>query len=193
MGILIDITGKKFGRLLVISRTVDPRENPSKHRDSWWFCLCDCGVYCTVRGESIRKGDTRSCGCLAAEIVRRTGRKRIAHKSGAFWILYRRYKSHAAEDNREFTLTEKEFREFTSSICHYCGSPPRKKITGKWSSSIYEYNGIDRKDNSIGYIRDNCVSCCYICNKAKHTSSYEEYLQWIGDLVDYRIKCMKSE
>ena len=41
------------------------------------------------------------------------------------------------------------------------------------------YNGIDRKDNNIGYIVSNCLPCCSWCNKAKLTNKYEDFLNYI--------------
>ena len=41
------------------------------------------------------------------------------------------------------------------------------------------YNGIDRKDNNIGYIIENCVSCCGICNRMKMDMSYDDFLNHI--------------
>lgn len=31
---------------------------------SMWECLCDCGKECTVRGNELKKGGSKSCGCL---------------------------------------------------------------------------------------------------------------------------------
>lgn len=59
---LIDITGEVFGRLTVLHKG-PPR--PSGGSD--WVCRCACGTVFTAIGSNIRKGDTRSCGCLAVE------------------------------------------------------------------------------------------------------------------------------
>lgn len=59
---LIDITGQRFGRLLVIRKLA-----PRKGGGSDWACACDCGKLCAVIGSNLRKGQTRSCGCLATE------------------------------------------------------------------------------------------------------------------------------
>ena len=64
MGTLIDLTGKKFGRLTVIKRA---RNN--SFRDVLWLCSCSCGNETIVRGVELRKGDTRSCGCLHKDVV----------------------------------------------------------------------------------------------------------------------------
>ena len=62
------LTGMNFGRLTV---------KEFSHVDGWrkahWVCLCRCGRRVTVRGNSLKQGGTRSCGCLAAKHRQRTG------------------------------------------------------------------------------------------------------------------------
>lgn len=53
---LIDLTGRRFGRLTVVSRV--PDTNPIK-----WHCRCDCGHFTDVLGWNLRSGKTTSCGC----------------------------------------------------------------------------------------------------------------------------------
>ena len=62
MGQFIDLTGKRFERLIVIQRA----EN-SKGGDLTWFCKCDCGGSKIARGNHLREGSTKSCGCLERE------------------------------------------------------------------------------------------------------------------------------
>ncbi len=52
-----DITGQKFGRLTAI------RFEKRSERESVWLCQCDCGNTKTTTSTSLRRGDTRSCGC----------------------------------------------------------------------------------------------------------------------------------
>jgi len=39
--------------------------------------------------------------------------------------------------------------------------------------------GIDRKDNSSGYVESNVVPCCEVCNKAKLCMGYEEFIAYL--------------
>lgn len=57
---LVDITGQRFGRLLVIKYI--------KERVKW-ECKCDCGNVTYVYSGHLRSGFTRSCGCLNREAV----------------------------------------------------------------------------------------------------------------------------
>lgn len=65
----IDITGRRFGRLVVLRReSIDAHWNPT------WLCQCDCGKTAIVTGHALRQGETRSCGCLRIEYIRKYGR-----------------------------------------------------------------------------------------------------------------------
>jgi hypothetical protein len=58
-----DLTGRKFGRLTAIK--IVPEK--SKGDGAYWECLCDCGKTVTVIASSLKRGNTRSCGCLHQE------------------------------------------------------------------------------------------------------------------------------
>lgn len=58
-----DETGNKYGRLTVIKQS-----GLNKYSQVAWECLCDCGNTVRVSGILLRKGTTRSCGCLASEL-----------------------------------------------------------------------------------------------------------------------------
>lgn len=60
---IIDITGQRFGRLLVLCRY---KENTSYNKPQW-ICQCDCGKQTIVAGKYLKNGHTKSCGCLAKE------------------------------------------------------------------------------------------------------------------------------
>ena len=46
------------------------------------------------------------------------------------------------------------------------------------------YNGIDRKDNAIGYEYDNCVTCCGRCNIMKNKWSHDEFISHIKNIIN---------
>nr|DAO27561.1 MAG TPA: restriction enzyme [Caudoviricetes sp.] len=62
-----NLTGKRFGRLVVIERVEDVRyENGAMVTQ--WKCKCDCGNIVIKRSQGLISGKTRSCGCLRKEI-----------------------------------------------------------------------------------------------------------------------------
>lgn len=79
MASYIDITGERFGRLLVLGVS---EQKQTSGRSKMWDCLCDCGNTVTVSGQSLRNGHTRSCGCLNREFAQRIGNSRAFDLSG---------------------------------------------------------------------------------------------------------------
>ena len=66
--LLNDLTGKKFGRLAVISRAED-HVRPNGRADTMWKCICDCGTKCIKRSEYLTKSKIPSCGCYRSEVT----------------------------------------------------------------------------------------------------------------------------
>ena len=94
-------------------------------------------------------------------------------------IIYGHYKRSAKERNLDFSLTKEQVRELIEQDCYYCGQKPVARFTAVGCAGDYESNGIDRVDNSKGYVLDNCVPCCKMCNFAKRDSTVEEFTEWI--------------
>jgi hypothetical protein len=64
MSRLIDLTGKRFGRLTVLCMLDKQHYRDGKPS---WRCKCDCGNVCEATGRSLREGNKKSCGCLEIE------------------------------------------------------------------------------------------------------------------------------
>ncbi len=69
----IDITGQKFGRLTAIKRVAN-----NKRGEAMWLCRCECGNEKEVSASLLRKGVTKSCGCLRKEMAVEIGEKKTA-------------------------------------------------------------------------------------------------------------------
>ena len=59
-----DLTGKRFGRLMVVGRAEKKKSNTSR-----WDCVCDCGNTTQTTRTSLVNGQSKSCGCLARELT----------------------------------------------------------------------------------------------------------------------------
>jgi len=68
MATRIDLTGKKYGKLLV---TGFSHLNNTKH--AYWHVICDCGTVKTVRSQHLKGGMVKACGCLRGERHGRSG------------------------------------------------------------------------------------------------------------------------
>ncbi len=62
MGKFVDLTGQRFGKLLVIERVEPHAKRENTH--SYWKCRCDCGNEKRIDGTKLTSGRTKSCGCL---------------------------------------------------------------------------------------------------------------------------------
>ena len=76
----MDLTGRRFGRLVVTGENPEAYRAPSGKVTPRWDCACDCGRRVTVLQNALiaAKGGTRSCGCARTESLRQTGAKRQA-------------------------------------------------------------------------------------------------------------------
>jgi hypothetical protein len=160
-----DITNMRFGCLVAIR----PTEIRKGNLGVFWECKCDCG---SIRAYSVAKLTTsnrpvRSCGC---------SRRKQPKGTGSLRILYKNYKADASRRNYIFDIDLALFKNLTKDNCFYCGAEPSKVIQGKGNFGSYTYNGIDRIDNTKGYIPGNVVTCCFNCNRAKSTLSYNEFI-----------------
>jgi hypothetical protein len=84
----------------------------------------------------------------------------------------------------QFELTQLECAELLCASCNYCNKSA--------SPHIGVYNGIDRIDSNVGYLLNNCVSCCKYCNYAKSNYTLEEFISWIKRIKDYYL-CLQKK
>lgn len=69
MPALVDIVGNRYGRWAVI------RRSGSRTGLATWLCQCDCGTQKLVLGQSLRLGQSKSCGCLQRELISQRDRR----------------------------------------------------------------------------------------------------------------------
>jgi hypothetical protein len=185
--------GERFGRLEVIKKL-------GKHPKYGWTnykCQCSCGKFIEVRGSSLRAGRSKSCGCYKFDRIKEA--TRLPPGESSFRALERSCKRSASSRNLEYTLTQQQFRKIITQNCHYCGAVGRdyncyqtqERYTDDWKSQQWLIiNGIDRKDNNKGYTLENSVPCCEICNEGKNNKSYDKYIEYLNNLVEYRTKAV---
>lgn len=177
---LIDRTGRRFGRLIVLCQA------ESKGRQIAWLCHCDCGKEVEVRGECLQNGHTQSCGCLRSEGVRK--RQSLPFGEAAFNQLVSTLKYSAKQRGYSWNLTVEQIRRLTSQVCYYCGKEPSQRgrsLVHSHFNGVYLFNGLDRIDNECGYEIDNVVSCCKDCNYAKRKMTQDEFLAWISRVYNH--------
>ena len=145
---------------------------------------CVCGNIGFVSSSTLKSGKSKSCGCKQKEFL--SNDIIDTNYKGLRGRIYKNYKNAAKKRNYEFNLSLEEFSNLIEQNCFYCDSKPNMTYSygNKYKNnavdySNFKYNGVDRINNSIGYIISNCVPCCKICNNSKSTLSETEWLNWI--------------
>ena len=172
MSTLKDLTGQRFGRLVVIERAGSYVSPDRKQTHSLWICVCDCGNITTTRGGLLRNGTTKSCGCLSRDVAREYNTKHGMAKTRlyAIWAGMKNRCSHPSHKSyyryggKGITVCdewENDFQAFYEwAIANgYDENAPRGQCT------------IDRIDNDKGYSPDNCrwVDHKTQCNNRSHS------------------------
>lgn len=183
LGVKKDLTGQRFSRLLVLSEA-----GKTKSGNYRWLCLCDCGSEKIIPSDHLtrRLQPVVSCGCYRDERIRETCSP--DPDAVAFRLLYGTYRKRSLQKKIDLTLTDTEFRDLTSSNCHYCGEPPSMVITNKSKSGCYTYNSIDRIDSKKGYTQDNTLPSCHRCNIMKMAMGYDEFLEAVRKIYKWTNK-----
>lgn len=84
MGAFVDLTGQRFGRLLVLERGTN--DSCGKPR---WHCRCDCGQETHVNSSSLRAGRSASCGCRAGLAAASQVQNLIGERFGRLTVISR--------------------------------------------------------------------------------------------------------
>lgn len=147
-----DLTGERFGRLVVLSRAGSSSGGAAK-----WLCRCDCGNHAVVYGSSLVRGNSKSCSCLKNELLkkRRTTHGQSASRLHKIWAgmkercsnpknnRYHRYGGRGITVCDEWRNDFAKFYEWAMAN-GYDENAPRGQCT------------IDRIDNDACYSPDNC-------------------------------------
>lgn len=149
---LNNLTGERFGRLLVIKRV----EN-SKHNETQWLCKCDCGKEKIVKYGKLAYGNTKSCGCYSTEILVKNVTKHNLRNSRIYTIW-------ANIKQRCFNEKSKAYKDYGGrgiTICNEWANDFKKFYD--WAiKNGYDENAkrgdctIDRIDVNGNYEPSNC-------------------------------------
>ena len=174
-----DLTKRKFKYLKVLRRVIP---SSKQIRASAWLVRCCCGKEWSVTGSQLRSGGTTSCGCIRTKRVIELGKaSALPYGVAARNALLFSYKRGAKVRGLAWEIPEELFDGLVKSNCHYCTGIPSNVF--KRRKGLFVYNGIDRKDNSIGYTPENSVPCCDTCNRMKGTMTENEFRQHVHKIA----------
>lgn len=173
--------GARFGRWVVLAAT----KRVAKNHERYWLCRCDCGTEREITlgnvKAHVKRGGDVGCGCFKQEwVIGHTLPNSQALKNR----LLKAYKASAKKRNLDWEIEDNFFFKLITEDCHYCGIVPAtlKQRNGQ----TLMYNGIDRKDNIVGYTAANIVSCCKTCNYLKKAVPYEEFVVYLNRVAAFR-------
>jgi hypothetical protein len=173
----IDITGQTYNRLTIVSL-----DHIDERGGSYWNCICSCGKKVIVRRNNLLNHSTKSCGCHKKETQRKKWLKPNGH--AAKIQVYNTFKGNAKKRKLQVGVSFDEWEKIGQENCYYCGSAPSNITTSKHGSGNFTYNGLDRVDNTLGYIKDNIVPCCFICNHAKSDIELDNFITWVKKITE---------
>jgi hypothetical protein len=175
---LKDLTGQKFGRLFVIKKISD---KGVKHIN--WMCRCECGVVKSINGDAIKRGLTKSCGCL-----RKDNGTWNKGKIGASSHMFRGYKNlprslfseikyKAGKRKIDFYLTITYlwylYEDIQKGKCAISGIEIEFENQLNINSNLCS---LDRIDSSKGYVVGNVQWVDRRINFMKQSMSQQEFI-----------------
>lgn len=182
----LDVTGDRYGHLVALAPSGCLMAG--RQLKTAWKFRCDCGVEVVRKLMNVRSGDTKSCGCQQRRAQHLAGvRIRLAEGESSFRALFDDYRRRAKRRGVVFDLDIDGFRSLTTAPCYYCNAKPRqRKMASSESFGAYQYNGLDRLDNTCGYVAGNVAPCCGTCNRAKGVMPVHEFLDWVRRVFNWR-------
>ena len=161
---IVDRIGMKYGMLTILELVPTDKGKPTKY-----LCRCDCGNEKVLKYGNIYTCKS-SCGCLLTKYQKERYLNKRGSVDACITDILTTYKFNAISRGYVFNLSREQFESLLYEECYYCGVVGYNRRISKAGIEL-RYNGIDRIDNSKGYIMDNVVTCCKRCNRAKDTMS----------------------
>jgi hypothetical protein len=156
----IDLTNKKFGEWTVLREAT--KEEKDNKPGAYWVCKCSCGTIKIVNGQTLRKGESRSCGCkLSQHLSEKLSNKNCDDLTGRHFgqltVLKRDYETEKQHSGNTYWLCECKCGKQVSVVRNSlisgktksCGCL-RKKISSEHLKKVSSNNFINEIGNKYG-------------------------------------------
>jgi hypothetical protein len=182
--IIGDMIGQKFCKLTVLEKAdqIFPKEAKRKiSKEAKWLCVCDCGNQKIVGSNALRRGISKSCGCLQKEKNASMQYKEISH---AFWMKIIRAaesRSFVFEINQEYAwnlFLAQNRKCALSGVDIFLTNPFSNKQTAS----------LDRIDSLKGYIEGNVQWVHKKVNILKNNVKETEFIEWCRKIYENSLR-----
>ena len=138
----VDIQGQKFHRLTVVKTAGKTNQN-----SMLWECKCDCGNTCIARGDDLRRGKRKSCGCIMSE--KWSTRSHKSERIHNIWrLMHERCKN----------IRHKSYKYYGLKGISVCVAWSDFEVFRTWAmnNGYTDILTIDRIDPTGAYCPENC-------------------------------------
>ena len=148
---LIDLTGKRFGRWVVVRRVFS-----DTYKRGLYECLCECGKTKIVKADILSRGKSQSCGCLHRELSRTFAKKQFTTHGMSRSLTYNSWRSMVQRCTQESHPDFKPYRKFEP--CEFLRASLENfiSVVGIRAS---KFMTIDRINTRDGYHCGKCDQC----------------------------------
>lgn len=165
----IDISNVRFGKLVTIKQVGN-----DAHGSKLWLCECDCGNTTIVNASDLRRGNTKSCGCLSKDNLVKRNLKHGLKYSRLYYI-------HQGMKQRCLNPNNKSYKDYGAKGITVCSDWLDFENFHRWAmaNGYSDKLTIDRIDCCGNYEPGNCRWVTAFRQASNKKNNH--YIEWMGE------------